>query len=55
MALSILVIKVTQITKSHYRIVRQGKIFKVKVFEVIQKFLISVKTFSLKIFRLYGT
>ena len=33
----------------------QDKIFKDKIFEVIQKSLKSLKIFSLKIFRLYGS
>ena len=52
MALSIFVINILPIAK---RIVMQDKIFKVKNFKVIQKSSKSVKIFSLKIFRLYGS
>ena len=52
--LSIFVINILRIAKRLYRIVMQDKIFKVKIFEVIQKSSKSMKIFSLKIFRLYG-
>ena len=49
MAFIIFVISISQIAKAQYRIVMQEKIFK-----VTDKFMKSVKIFSLEVFRLYG-
>ena len=51
MALSILVL---QVIKSQYKILMQDKIFKVKIFKVIQKSMKSVKISSLEMFWLYS-